>query len=96
MLFVSYHCDACSPDWACGLFTIVGTAIDRATNDMIASMKIRDVKDLDDLIKKALEEFGVPVSVTHKHACVAAKLGMKTWRPRADASLPTHILFGLI
>lgn len=53
----------CSPDWICGIFTLVGQSVDYVTNELIKQMKIPGVETLEDLLIKALEEFGVPVSL---------------------------------
>jgi hypothetical protein len=51
----------CSPDWICGLGSILEDIVDWAFNSLIKKIG-RGIQDFGDLIIVALEEFGAPVS----------------------------------
>jgi hypothetical protein len=83
------HVD-CSPDWACGLFSVVGEGIDFATNKLIAEMQISGVRNLEDLFKKALRELGIPVSGTLMRATLLDTVRCAYHKMSADCIRQLH------
>jgi hypothetical protein len=71
-----------SPDWVCGVFSVVGDAVDWAINELIKRINIPGVESLEDLFLKAFEGFGVPVSMAvHLLALECTAACCQQWAP---------------